>query len=694
MTEYPLWYIVFCLLAGLVFAFVLYTKNTPWHKALNYGLAGMRFLLVSALCFLLLNPYIRHIENIFEKPLIVFSVDNSASVALGTDSSALRKMLQKLEDFSETLVRAGYQVERRSFSDTHKPRLAFSEISFEEQQSDLAANLHRIEQHYGQRHLTDIILLSDGIYNRGTSPIYANYRTKIHTLGIGDTLAKADLSLQSVYANKIAYAGNKFPIRAEIANTGLVGQKTKVLLLHEGKVIGEKPLSFSQEEDVQAVEFLVAAPKKGLQRYLLKIVALPGEFTKDNNLKNVYVEILESKEQILLVSAAPHPDLKALRSALEKGKNYTLDLLIPGFAPTKEREFLGKQYDLLIFYQLPNLSGAGNKILEKLLKKQTARLFVLGTQSDYARFNQWQTTAQIRLTNRQPDEVTAMFNPAFKRFIFDETARKVIREFPPLYAPFGEYSLSANAETVLFQEVGGVNTARPLLAVSTQGNTKTGVLFGEGCWRWRLQEFATHEKHDTFDALIGKLVQYLSAKSDKRKFRVYPSKTTYADYETVFFETQVYNDIYEPIFGQDITLKLKHESGSEKEFSYVNNRSNTGYAINGLKDGIYHYQAAAVVNSKAKKHIGKFSVQKTGIEALNTQANFSVLRQLATRNGGIFAQSEDMDALLDSLRTHKAAEIIHSEESSMEIIKSPWILAIIAFLACLEWFVRKYKGSY
>jgi hypothetical protein len=63
-----------------------------------------------------------------------------------------------------------------------------------------------------------------------------------------------------------------------------------------------------------------------------------------------------------------------------------------------------------------------------------------------------------------------------------------------------------------------------LLVLNTNGDQKTAVLAGEGIWQWRQEEFAQTSKQEVVDNLFQKLIQVLSVKEDRRKFRVYPDQ--------------------------------------------------------------------------------------------------------------------------------------------------------------------------
>ena len=84
---------ILCLLAGIGYAFLLYSSKHPWSKNLNRLLFLFRTLLVFLLAFLLLGPIIKQVTNFFEKPLFMILLDNSESMN-ETDSSILKTISQ------------------------------------------------------------------------------------------------------------------------------------------------------------------------------------------------------------------------------------------------------------------------------------------------------------------------------------------------------------------------------------------------------------------------------------------------------------------------------------------------------------------------------------------------------------------------------------------------------------------------
>ena len=692
-TEYSPWYITLCVLFGLIYAFLLYTKDAPWGIWLNRGLAAVRFLVVALICFLLLNPFIRLVKNYFEKPTLVFAIDNSQSLSLVNDTTALRQLKTNLDNIRNELKDKDFEISIQTLNEDQRLQNV-GDVKFESPTSNLGNLLNAVQSNYENKNLVGVVLVSDGIYNQGVAPTYNTYNMSVHTVGIGDTIAKSDLALKALFHNKIAYLGNRFPIVAEVNNTGFLGKQTSVVLSQNGTILVSKIVNFTKENDLQQVQFLVEAKEKGVSHYVVELKAQSGEFTTRNNIKHAYIDILDSREKILLVAASPHPDIKAIRASIEKNENYQLDVFIPDLMPNEELK-KNEKYDLIIFHQLPSKkSVSANNLLKELMAKNTPLMFVLGSETNLVNFNNLQIGVSVLASGFQTDKVTPSFNPAFNRFNFDDEKKSVVSKYPPITVPFGNYRLAPSAEIVLFQRVGSLVTEKPLVVVSENNNRKVATIIGEGLWQWRLQEYAKNENQQAFDEFFPKLVQFASAKEDKRRFRVNTSSNEYFSAESVLFETEAYNDIYEKTFGQKVDLQLTDENNKRTVYTYTNASDGFKYKINGLPQGVYRFKASTTIDGKVETATGEFTVKELQMEALNTTADFNMLRLLSKQTNGIFANANNLEPLKNRLLTAQAQSIIHSSEEISELINLKWLFYLIVALISVEWFVRKFRGSY
>ncbi|MFD2936390.1 VWA domain-containing protein [Spirosoma flavum] len=701
------WWILVCLLVGAVYAFAMYqplprlvgsgTAMGGFDKRTTYGLAALRFVVVSFLTFLLLNPLIRSLRTLTEKPKVVLAIDNSESVA-AAGRPALNRALAGLQTLRQQLTDKGLDVSIHTFgesvTDDSDGATDLTQVPFTQRTTDLSGLLSSIRSDYEGRNLTDVVLVSDGIFNQGLSPTFGQYPFAVQTVGLGDTIPKKDIQLKGIIANRIAYLGNQFPVKAEIVSNGFQGQRATVVLRQNGKELGRQSVSLGKNDTFDQLTFQATATQKGVQHYVVEIVPQPGEFSMRNNRQDVYLDVIDGKEKVLLLALTPHPDVKALRNILEKNQNYEVDVRILTGTPAEATPPVDKTYDLLILHQIPDNGSVGNALAQKYLAKNTPVLFVLGNQSSLGPFNTSNSVMQVNAQPNQSDKVTGVFNPEFKQLNLDPARLDILSKLPPMSVPYGEFRLQPGSEVVLWQQVGSVRTTKPLLALNITSPRKTAVLAGEGLWSWRLEEYALTDKQEVVDELIQKVIQLISVKEDRRKLRVYPIRNEFVAGEKVIFETELYNDIYERLFDKPVRLEISDEKGLTRSYNYTPTVANSRFEISRLPEGAYRYKASVTVNNKAEQASGQFVVRDLQLEALNTTADHGMLRQLAQQTGGHFYKASQTDELVRTLTTRPHPARLTSTEEMNELINWRWLFFVVLALVTVEWGLRKFYGGY
>ncbi len=684
ITEFSLWFIIPAICVAGAYSWLLYSKKGPWSPLLNKILFSVRFILIFLLCFLLIGPLLQYIKNEFEKPIFVFAIDDSESNTISTGASKLSALKNEIEQTQKSIQEEDYTVDIITLSG----KQTINEINFKNPSTNLDYLLDKIESNYENRNLAGTILFSDGIYNQGLSPAYKELGYPLYTIGLGDTTAKKDIILKNILYNKLTYQGNSFPIVAEIQNQGFEGKDITVIVKNKGKVLDKKVIKFSKNYDLKEVEFRLSSDEKGLQHYEIEVTPQEGEFTDKNNTGHAYIDVIEGKEKILLVASSPHPDIKAIKSVTDQKENYSLNIYIPGIT-----EFKNEKYDLIIFHQIPDLQNTAAEILSKYGKDNSSVWYITGNKVNYANFNQINNALKISQRGQQLDQITALYNADFNKFSLTTEEAAVISKYPPVSVPFGEFKPMNNAEVIIYQRLGNIQTVKPLLLFSNANDKKEAVFCGEGLWEWRLLEFKETGTTKVFDKLVGNLIQLLSSREEKRKFKVYPINSEFFSSDPVLFETEVYNDIYEKIYGQNIDLTIISEKNEKKHYSYVNNE-NSRFEIKGLSQGIYKYVANTVLNGKKETSEGEFLIKELNIELINGTSDFDLLRTISEKNKGIFLPVAKLSTLPEILKNTAPQNIIHSNEELSEIINLKWVFFLLLSLITFEWFFRKFKGSY
>lgn len=687
LFEHSPYFILLCIAAGVGYALILYRSKYTWSKRTNQILFALRAIVVSFLAFLLLGPILKLIINQYEKPTWVFLIDSSTSVGEVIDSVGQPKLTATLSETRSAIENSGYEVKWKDLAGND-----VTAINANGPTSDLNRGIQNIVNEFEGRNLAGVVLVSDGIYNSGASPLYTPVRIPVSTVGLGDTTARVDLILKNVAFNKVAYQGNKFPLKAQVLMQGIENQEVSVSVVKDGKLLTSQQKNTGTKSLVD-FDFQLDAVEKGIQRFDVSIKPLDAEFNKRNNAMSIFIEVVDGKKKIVLVAPAPHPDIKALKAVVERNSNYEFIVHIPGVANADAAYLKPGASELIIFHQAIDIAGKTLPLYNALSKGSSSILLMIGGQSNLRQLPAYQIPIQFEFRG-QWDEVTPIINSGFRDFGFAENTNGVFSRYPPVQVPFGKFTYPPKSNVLLFQRIGSVATDRPLLFNWEDGQKKIAAIIGEGFWRWRLNEFADNGNTEMFDELFSKLIQYLSTLEDKRKFRSFPLQNEFSDSEPAVIESQVYNDLFELVYGNTVQLQLRDEQGKVTNYSYTTSPGGSRYRIGGLKEGVYRFKATTTLNDKTEEVNGQFLVKAQNIEAQNLTADFDLLRKLSNETGGKFYKIDQLTQLASDLERTKAASLIHSEETFNQLINLKWVFFLLLGLIATEWFLRKYLGSY
>lgn len=685
--EHSPYYLLICIAVGVGYAYLLYTSHYTWSKRTNQALFAIRSVVVFFLAFLLLGPIVKLITNEYERPTWVFLVDSSASVGEVIDSVGQLKLTDELEANSKAINHAGYDVKWKDLNGNE-----ITAIKANGATSDLSQGIQNVIHEFEGKNLAGVIMITDGIYNSGTSPLYSPVRVPVYTVGLGDTTERIDLILKNVAFNKVAYQGNKLPLKAQVLVQGIENQEVSVTVLKDSKTLSSQQKNTGTRSLVD-FDFQLDANEKGIQRYDISVKPLDAENNRRNNAMSIFIEVVDGKKKIVLIAPAPHPDIKALRSVVEKNSNYEFIVHIPGVANANAEYLKPGAAGLIIFHEVIDNAGKTIPLYSTLSKSSSSLLLMIGAQTNVRQLTTYQIPVQFEYRG-QWDEVTPIVNNDFRDFSLSENSNGTFAGYPPVQVPFGKFAFPAKANVLLFQRIGSVTTDRPLLFSWEDNEKKVAAIVGEGVWRWRLSEFADNGNTEIFDEVFSKLIQYLSTQEDKRKFRSFPLQNEFSESEPVVIESQVYNDLFELVYGNAIQLEVRDDKGMISRYSYTTSPGSARYRIGGLKEGIYRFKASTKLNDKTEEVSGQFLVKSQNLEAQNLTADFGLLRKLSTETGGKFFKADQLSLLTNELEKIKAASLIHSEETFNQLINLKWVFFLLLALISAEWFLRKFMGSY
>ncbi|HQI71081.1 MAG TPA: hypothetical protein PLT47_10050 [Bacteroidales bacterium] len=689
-TEYSLWLTIPCLLLGLAYAMLLYFHGQKYDfkKSALRILFILRTLAVFLIAFLLLSPLVMTRTRTSEKPLVIIAQDNSQSLVFCKDSANIRTHYSEELRQLITSLSEDYDVKTFTFGEKVTEGTGFT---YDEKQTDFSLLFDEIQARYANRNVGAVILASDGLYNKGSNPLYLSGTMKypFYTIAMGDTTIQKDLIISRVNYNRISYLGNIFPLEIVLKADKCSGQKATLTVTKDRETLFAKTIDINAPRYLETVQFQLEAKNKGMQHYRVSISALQGEISVINNSQDVFVEVLDGREKILLLAGAPHPDIAALKQSIETSKIYQVD----EFVAEKFNKPL-KEYNLAIVHQLPFKGKNHQALLQSLAENKIPVLYILGESSDMAAFNNRKTGLSIQQAAGKYDEATPTVANDFALFTVSEELKKVIADFPALSVPFGEYSKSNSLNVLMYQKIGRVQTQKPLLMFNTASDPKTGIIAGEGLWRWRMQNYLQTGNQTAFNELVHKTIQYLSVKVDKDRFRV-NVKNKFFENEAVEFDAEVYNDSYELVNDPEVTLSITNSEN--KTFPFTFTRTAHAYHLNAgvFPLGEYRYHAQVKAGSSVLQKSGVFMVVPVNVESLNLIADHQLMFSLAQKNNGKMLYPGQLSQVPDLLKARDDVKsVTYTKKRFSDVVNLFWVFLIILALLSTEWFIRKRFGAY
>ncbi|WP_422104527.1 VWA domain-containing protein [Winogradskyella sp.] len=675
MQTQTIVYIIIAGIAALLLALFQYVYKSKLKSKLRYGLIVLRTLAIFGILLLLINPKFESKTYYDEKPTLVVAVDNSESVTyLGQDSTAI-SLQQAINSNSELNKR--FDIQNYSFG---KSVNSLDSLNFEDRQSNISLALKQ----FGEVHANTtapILLLTDGNQTYGADYSYSSKSVKqpIYPVILGDSTVYADLSIKQLNVNRYAYLKNRFPVEVIANYNGTDAVSTELKIWSGNSVIYRQAIQFDASKTSEIVTTTLGANSVGVKTYRVELVPLSNEKNTVNNSKNFGVEIIDQKTNIALVSERLHPDLGALKKAIESNEQRSVSVLKP-------QDYLSKinDFQLVILYQ-PNNSFT--QALQEIKKQNLNTFIITGETTDLLFLNNTHLKLFATVTN-QTEDFQPELNRNYSAFIIDNLT---FEDYPPLKSEFGGIEFLVPTDVILYRTVNGINTGDAMLATYEFENMKHALLLGEGIWRWRAQSYLDSESFNDFDNFIGKLVQYLSSNKKRKRLNI-DYKSFYNGNDDVIISAQYFNKNFEFDDSAALTIILKNkDDDSVREVPLLLNNGNYSVDLSGIRSGSYDFTIRH--NTESITASGSFKVLEYNVEQQFLNADIDKLRFLANSSSGKTFFSSDYEALISDLLTdNRYATIQKSSKNVVPLIDWKYLLAIIALSLFAEWFIRKYNG--
>ena len=718
--SYSPFLLALCALAAAGLAYWAYRRTVP---ALAPGrralLMGLRWLALFLVLFLLFEPVWQRVLRDERPPVLAVLVDESQSLSLsGEDSTdaaggvaqAVRETLRRLPvDQVEGEIRLFTFSGRVRAVAEDSAEITFDSLQFQGERTDIARALDEAREALADQNLRGVLLVSDGQYNTGRNPIYLaeRYPVPIHTVVVGDTTRRQDVAIRRVVTNEIAYVGAELPVRAGLRAVDYAGERVNVSLLRGGEVLGSQTVDLPEGATEVPVDLTYTPSEAGLQRLSVAVTRLDGEATYRNNTAALNVRVLESRQRVLLLAAAPGPDVAALHSLLLQDPNADVVRRVQ----KAQGAFYGgpfpadslDRFDAIVLAGYPG-AAANPADVQRLAQAAEAGvpLFFHFTQQTSLDLLSGALSDVLPVTAEAVRggfmEATPQITPLGAQHpILDDldAEANLLRRLPPLAYSESRWQASPDARVLATIEVRGVPLDDPLLVIRQRSGQRSAALLGAGTWRWRNLPEDLDDASVFWPTLFSNLLRWVTTREDDRPVRVEPVAETFTGSEPVEFTGQVYDESLEPVDGASVELEIVASDGARYPYS-MESAGNGRYTLDAgaFPEGTYTYQASARrADVRLGEDRGNFAVGGLTLEFRETRADAPLMRQIAQRSGGSFFPQDDVASLPVRLAASETfTPVVFEEERPDELWRRYAFLIAVILLLTAEWFLRKRSG--
>ena len=598
-----------------------------------------------------------------------------------------------------------------------------SQLDPAEEATDLNAGLSQVLDTHAN--LRGVVLLSDGDWNIGNSPVEAATRFRmrgipVFAVGVGSKVPLPDLELVSMDAPTYAVVNKQLRIPFVVRST--LGQDRDVnvtLSINKkstvSKLIRVPAMSQAQENMVWT------PPAVGDYTLTMRIPRDTQELIPENNEISVPISVRKEQLKVLVVESYPRWEYRYLRNALERDPGVELTCLlfhpklpkvgggrnyIKSFPTTNElsrydvvflgdvgvekkqltieqardlRQLVSAQASGLVF--MPGRTGMHDSLMSGpladlypvVLDAATPYGVGSGTQGYFALTQLGQRSLLTRLGE------TAEIN------------RQVWRTLPGFYWYAGVKRAKAGTETLAVHgEVATTSGRVPLIVTKTYGAGKVLFMGTDSAWRWR--QGVEDKYHYRFWSQVARWMAYRRQMAQGESMRLFYSPDRPHVDDAVMLNANVNDPLGGPLDRGSVVVQAISPSGKTQT---IRLQPGEGDAM-GLFTGSFvpkesgNYRLVASSTETGASVQTDLSVQGLNREQQGRLARFEVLDEIAKITDGKLVPVSEVRSLLDYLVALPEPEpTVHRTR----IWAHPLWAGLLILLLGLFWIARKMTGA-
>ncbi len=602
--------------------------------------------------------------------------------------------------------------------------------------------------------LAGLIVLSDGRSNAGVDPRRSSASAAargvpIHFIGLGSEKTPPNISVAEVDTAKRLYPGDRFSLTGILASSGYAGQTVSVQVLAGREGTAPSQMAVEQEQSVvlkpdgelSDAEFQLPPKGVGSWDYAVQVVPPPGDYTAEDNVRVVTIEVIERKSRVLIFAGGPSREYQFVRNLMYRDRDVESHVLLQSGSTGSSQEaqqLLTKfpsgrselsQYDAILAFdpdwtQVPD---ADVEAVEKWVAEQAGGLLMVagsvempkwvsrsaaGRRGDILRSlspvvlerrgSRFFAAGRIESPTAWPLALTPDAATTEFMWVADDPAEslRIWQDFEGIYGFYAARELKpgAKAQAYFSDPQSAVAGNLPVIIASQfYGAGRVGYLGSSEVWRLRMEGDAY------FDRFYIKLLRWLSQGRlllDSDRGVVLVDREQASVGEQISVRAVLRDEQYEPLLQGEVVARLSDPLGR-----------NIPLILRPLPDGsqpgVYtgqfpllaegEYLVELQLGSLASDEVLSASVQAKvpANEMQFAQRNDNLIEQITTETNGRFWKGCDStllpnDSLVAALPSAAIVTYVPgTPDTVFQVRLLGWFMAWIATCLALEWLTRR-----
>ncbi len=717
----PLSVIILAALAWLAAGWLCYAN---WRRAPHRRTAGrleaLRFVLITLLAATLLRPeYVQTLERTTAAEIAILT---DASDSMKTrDASLTNGIVSRQEWMARQLARRFWQPLQSRAKVSVEPFAAPAINPGAINGTDLNLALENTLQRY--RNLKAVVLLTDGDWNAGQSPVgaatrYREQNVPIFAVPVGRETPLPELSLENVSAPAYGLLGEEIAVAFKVVSHLPRQVKTTVTISDNFGESAKKDITIPAQGAVE--DAILWSPREaGSVSATVKLPVEPDEAMTENHERRFQMAVRVEKLKVLVVDSQPRWEYRYLRNALARDPGVDLRCLLwhPDLGPGGGLDYIGAfpgskealaPYDVIFLGDVGigqgELTEQDAELLKGLVEQQGSGLvFVPGRRGrENTLLNSpLKDLFPVELDTSKPggigleNESQLMLTSAGKghwltRFDADEDRNDELwKQLPGFYwSAAVEKSRPGSEVLAVHASLRNQWGRMPLLATRPAGNGKVLFLGTDSAWRWR--RGVEDKFHYRFWGQVVRWMAHQRHLSEKEGMRLSYSPETPQAGDTVFLQCTVLDQSGFPVDKGPVTGKVTSPAGRTERLDFTQIEGGWGLFKSSFtvqEPGAYKLETSS--EPYARHLTTELMVSRPVLEKQGQPINAQILFEISALTGGANFSMANLDQLAGQISLLPDPKPI---EKRIRLWSHPAWGGAILFLLTIYWIGRKWAG--